>query len=110
MDWEGLVEMVIAVLAISDSEILAETRKLSAEWQDQPQGLEWEDGLARKDGRIWIPESDELWRKVLGLYHNSPVTGHLGTSGTLEIVSHSYWRRDLAAWVKRYVQGCHTCK
>ena len=25
MDWEGLIEMVIAVLAISNSEILAET-------------------------------------------------------------------------------------
>jgi transposase InsO family protein len=38
------------------------------------------------------------------------VTGHLGTSGTLELVSRSYWRRNLPDYVKQYVQGCHTCR
>src|SRR6266446_5441308 len=67
-DWEGLLEIVIAALAVPDAEILAETRRLSTDWQDKPEGLNSEDGIRRKDGRIWVPESDDLWRKVLGIY------------------------------------------
>ena len=109
-DWEGLGEVFVAALAVSDSDILAETHRIAADWEDKLEGLVWDDGLGRKEGRIWIPESDDLWKKVMGLYHDSPVTGHLGTLGTLELVGCSYWRCDLAAWVKRYVQGCHTCR
>jgi hypothetical protein len=108
-DWGGLLELVIAVLAASDAEILAEARLVTGEWEDKPEGLEWDDEIGRKDGQIWIPESDDLWRKILGLYHDSPVTGHLGMLGTLEIVSRSYWHCNLANWVKCYVHGCHTC-
>jgi hypothetical protein len=109
-DWDGLLELVIAALAAMDSEILAEACLVTEEWEDKPEGLEWDDGLGRREGRIWVPESDDLWHKILGLYHDSPVTGHLGMSGTLEIISRSYWHHDLANWVKCYVHGCHTCR
>jgi hypothetical protein len=57
-------------------------------------------GLGWKDGRIWIPEDEGLWKKVMRLYHDSPVTGHLGTSGTLELVLRSYWSQNLPDYVK----------
>ena len=109
-DWEGLTEVFVAALTFADSDIISEARKVAAEWPDKPEGLDWEDGLGRKEGRIWVPESDELWRKILGLYHDSLVTGHLGTSGTLEIVARSYWRRNMTDWITRYVRGCHVCR
>ena len=90
-DWEGLTEVFVAALTVSDVDIISETCVVTAEWLDKPEGLDWEDSLGWKEGRIWILESDELWRKVLGLYHDSPVTGHLGMSGTLELVARSYW-------------------
>ena len=109
-DWIELTDVILAALAFSDEAILSEVQAISQDWQDKPEGLEWDDGLGRKDGRIWIPEDDGLWNRVMRLYHDSPITGHLGTSGTLELVSRSYWRRNLPDWVKRYVQGCHTCR
>ena len=109
-DWEGLTEVILAALSSSDEWILAETWRISVDWQDRPEGLEWEDRLGRRNGKIWIPKSDKLWKKVLDLYHDSLITRHLGTSGTLELVAHSYWRQDLADWIRRYVQGCHVCK
>jgi len=109
-DWEGLLDIAVAALATSDLEIVEEVQGLMAEWQDRLEGLDWEDGLGRRNGRIWIPESDDLWTKILGLYHDSPITRHLGTSGMLELVLQSYWRQDLQDWVKHYVQGCHTCR
>jgi hypothetical protein len=109
-DWTGLLKVIIAAHACSDLEIQVEVWRLAAEWPDKPQGLEWEDGLGKKNGRIWIPKADDLWRKVLGLYHNSLITGHLGTSRTMELVSWSYWRHNLQDWVKCYVEGCHTSR
>ena len=91
MDWEGLTEVILAALSSLDKRILAKTQRISADWQDRPKGLEWEDGLGQRNRKIWIPKSDKLWRKTLDLYHDSPITRHLGTSGTLELVACSYW-------------------
>ena len=90
-DWQELSDIILAALMISDAHILSDVHWLLQDWVDMPEGLEWEDGLGWKDGRIWIPEDDGLWNKVMGLYHDSLVTGHLGTSGTTELVSWSYW-------------------
>ena len=90
-DWQELSDVILMALMISNAHILSDVRWLSQEWVDRPEGLEWEDGLGWKEGRIWIPEDDGLWKKVMGLYHDSPVTGHLGTSGMTELVSRSYW-------------------
>jgi hypothetical protein len=64
---------------------------------DKLEGLVWDEGLGQKDGRIWIPS---FWKKVMQLYHDLLVTGHLGTLGTLELVSRSYWCQNLPDWVK----------
>ena len=72
----------MAALTFADSDIISEAQTVAVEWPDKLEGLEWKDGLGQKEGRIWIPESDELWRKILRLYHNSLVTGHLGMLGT----------------------------
>ena len=109
-DWQDLTDIILAALMISDMDILSKTQRISQDWQDKLEGLEWEDGLGWRDGRIWIPEEDGIWKKVMRLSHNSPVTGHLGTSGTMELVSCSYWCHNLPDYVKRYVQGCHTCR
>jgi len=78
-DWEGLGEVFVAALTILDLDILAETHRITVNWEDKPEGLVWDDGLGRKEGQIWIPELDDLWKKVMGLYHDSPVTGCYGT-------------------------------
>ena len=90
-DWQELSDIVLTALTISNVHILSDTCCLLQEWVDMPKGLEWEDGLGWKDGRIWIPGDDGIWKKIMGLYHNSPVTGHLGTSEVMELDSHSYW-------------------
>ena len=90
-DWQDLSDIILAALTISDAHILSDVCRLLQEWADKPEGLEWEDGLGQKDGRIWILEDDGIWKKVMGLYHDSPVTGHLSTSGMTELVSCSYW-------------------
>ena len=70
---------------VSDADILSETERILQDWQDKPEGLEWEDGLGLKDGQIWIPEKDGIWKKVMRLYHEFPshwTLRHLGYNGT----------------------------
>jgi hypothetical protein len=43
--------------------------------------------VSTSTGRIWVPPSEELHCEVVRAHHNSKITGHLGTSGTLELVS-----------------------
>jgi hypothetical protein len=109
-DWVDLTNVILAALAFSNEHLLSDTCRISQDWEDKLEGLVWDDRLGRKDGRIWIPEDEGLWKKVMRLYHDSLVTGHLGTSGTLELVLRSYWHRNLPDYVKRYVQGCHTVR
>jgi hypothetical protein len=108
-DWIDLTDVILTALAFSDKH-LSDTHQILLDWEDKPEGLVWDDRLGWKDERIWILEDDGLWKKVMRLYHNLPVTGHLGTSGTLELVSQSYWHWNLPNWVRQYVQGCHTCR
>ena len=51
-DWEELTDVILAALAFSDEAILSETHTISQEWLDKPEGLEWDNGLGRKDGCI----------------------------------------------------------
>ena len=89
------MDVILTALTISNALILSDVCWLLQDWADKPEGLEWEVGLGWKDGRIWILEDDSLWKKVMGLYHDSLVTGHLGTSGMTELVSQSYWQWNL---------------
>ena len=49
-DWEGLAEVFVAALTVSDVDIISETCAVTAEWLDKPEGLDWEDSLGQKAG------------------------------------------------------------
>jgi len=55
--------------------------------------LEWSntDGLLRFQGKIYIPQSPDLHRQIVALYHDTYIAGHPGCWKTLELVSRNYW-------------------
>jgi hypothetical protein len=65
--------------------------------------------VSTNTGRIWVPPLEELCREVVRAHHDSKIAGHLGTSGTLELVTRKYWWKEIAAFMKHYVQGCFSC-
>ena len=73
---------------------------------------DWEehDGLVFYKGRVYIPRSLDLRRRVVQLCHDSPSTGHPGRRGTQELVSRLYWWPGLATFVNKYVAGCDACQ
>ena len=62
-----------------------------------------------ENGRTWVPDKGELRRQLLELYHDTPLTRHLGIGGTYELVSWGYWWEGLHEYVKKYILNCPTC-
>lgn len=48
-------------------------------------------GVLYQDGKVYVPDDEEIKREVLKLYHESPLAGHPGQARTLELVSRSYY-------------------
>ena len=66
-------------------------------------------GFLRLDGRIYVPEADDLRLRVLRYKHDHPLSGHFGQSRTLELVRRDYTWPGVRKYVKDYVKSCTTC-
>ena len=102
------------VTTLTDSEIIRQiaARLPALDPTQWPRGYELNDDLvliSKETGRIWVPPDEQLRREILATHHDGKIAGHLGTEGTLEMVTRKYWWTNIADFTKRYVQGCYTC-
>jgi hypothetical protein len=59
-----------------------------------------------KDGRIWVPPDEEIRRKLVELYHDSPFTGHLGSSRNYGPSRKGIPLGEMQQYIRDYVSGC----
>ena len=59
---------------------------------------------------IVIPPDDTLKRRLLKLYHATPMGGHLGVYRLVKVLSERYYWRKMHAEVRSFVQSCSTCQ
>ena len=76
--------------------------------------LEWiqniiPNDLQYKEGRILVPEDNDIRRDLLKLYHNTLIAGHPGITGTYELIGRMYTWPKMKEYVTAYVQGCSIC-
>jgi len=79
---------------------------------DAAKGLqEWnlEDGLILYKGLVYIPNNENLKRKVVQQYHNE-LMGHPGEWKTIELITRDFWWPEIMTFVKAYIKGCATCQ
>jgi hypothetical protein len=62
------------------------------------------------DGRIFVPNTNNLRLRVLRLKHDHPTAGHFGQNKTLQLVRRDYYWPGLRKFVKEYCNTCVTCK
>jgi Integrase zinc binding domain len=74
-----------------------------------PETIVMHEGLPYHGNQIYVPDTQQLRLAVMRLYHDSLIARHLGQQGTLELVRRQYWWENMTAYVRSYVQGCHTC-
>ena len=97
-EWSQALEWAYLCMVDSDHTLIKEIKSLVTE--SDPKG---------ENGRIWVPDKHDLRRRLLELYHNTPITGHLGISGTYELVSRGYYWENMHDYVTKYVTNCQVC-
>ena len=71
------------------------------------QELEVRDGVVLK---VLIPDDRVLCTKLLELYHDSPISGHLGVKKTIELIRRACYWNLLEKDVSNWVGSCVTCQ
>jgi hypothetical protein len=69
-----------------------------------------EAGLLFYQGRIVVPDNEELRQDLITTFHDSPMAGHPGQQRTLELVSRRYYWPGMRAKIFQYVETCETCQ
>ena len=73
------------------------------------QDWNYKDGLFLYKGLIYIPNNDNLKRKITQLFHDE-VMGHPGQWKTVELITREYWWPGITKFVKAYIKGCTVCQ
>jgi hypothetical protein len=73
---------------------------------------EWEfegEDLLLFNGRVYVPDTGDIRRKIIKQHHDSLVAGHPGRWKTLELVSRNYWWPNMSRMIGRYTSTCNIC-
>lgn len=74
---------------------------------------DWEetnDGLILFQNRIYVPKDKMVRGRIIGLHHDTQMTGHPGQYKTIELLTRTYWWPGVTRDVKAYVTGCEKCQ
>jgi hypothetical protein len=75
-EWQGALEWALIAQISTNATLLEEIRLNTQEGDPKAE-----------DERVWVPDRQDLRCKIVALYHDTPITGHLGIMGTYELVS-----------------------
>ncbi|KAF7762552.1 hypothetical protein Agabi119p4_9145 [Agaricus bisporus var. burnettii] len=86
-----------------------ETRVLE-EMKKEPEKV-WENkGIIYRQGRIYVPDNQEVKDFILHDHHNFPDARHPGTYQMLESVKRTFWWPTIKMDIRQYVRGCNMCQ
>ena len=102
---------------MEDSDILKEIKNNNTREKEMIQALEkgdngtWEEnGIVYMDGRIYVPNSRKIKKKILQENHDLVDMGHLEQQRMLNLIKRNYWWPGFKEDIKKYVQGCFKCQ
>ena len=61
-------------------------------------------------GKIWIPNDEELRTSLIRRNHDDPLAGHGATAKTTELVGQQYHWPKMRETIKLYVKNCDICQ
>ena len=62
------------------------------------------------NNRLYIPDDQDLRRKIVSSFHDAKTAGHPGILATTAAVARDHYWPGLRSFVRRYVQGCAPCQ
>lgn len=66
-------------------------------------------GLLLHNGRVYIPDNNDLKLRILREKHDHPTAGHQGFRKTLELLRREYYWSSMRQFVSDYCTTCDTC-
>ena len=67
-------------------------------------------GIWMLGGKVVVPSSPLIRRRVMRAMHDSELAGHMGIKRTTELVSRYFWWANLERDVENYVRFCEACQ
>ena len=67
-------------------------------------------GLWYQNGKIRVPNSNDLKLRIISEYHDTPYSGHFGIAKTMASITRDFVWPGLKSEVKAYVLSCDTCQ
>lgn len=68
------------------------------------------DGLLFFQGRMVVPNSQQLKNAILQMYHDTPVAGHGGFRKTFKAITEVFYWKQMRKDILDYVTRCETCQ
>ena len=68
-----------------------------------------EAGYLHLDGRMYVPEANDLRFRVLKYKHDHPLSGHFSQNHTLELIRRKYTWPGICTYMKDYIKSCMAC-
>lgn len=68
-----------------------------------------DDGLLRVNGLVYVPDDEDLRRRLIESRHSHPVSGHPGVAGTYDLITRDFWFPGVRSLIMRYVKNCDVC-
>ena len=62
-----------------------------------------ENGILSRDGKIFVPDDDNLRMEIVCLHHDTPLAEHSGQEKMLELLERLYFWPGMSTYVKNYI-------
>ena len=100
-----------------DPEFLARVKRCGENdqrWRElrakPPKSCTVADGLLYYEGRLFVPDDDELRLFIAQNDHDSRIAGHFGQDKTEELISRNFHWPGMHEWIRDYVSTCAHCQ
>ena len=67
------------------------------------------DGVLYFQGKIYVPPTTDIQRKIVALHHDSHIAGHPRRWKTLKLITRNYWWPHMSRYVGQYTATCDLC-
>ena len=95
--------VVLKTLQAMDEDLPTQFRSQLSDWS-------YDAGILSYQGRIYIPDQDNLRLDLVKKFHDHQTMGHHRYLKTKQLLTVGHWWPGMAQFIKKYVNGCAPCQ